>query len=167
MARRSPRRARPRIVIPDGHGGRRLSNGAFVLSLLLLLGLGLGGVLVLSTRIQEQQTQLEKLQDQAEQASYHEAALQGEVQKLSATNSLARMAAVLGMVPNTNPLIIQMPGGASYGTPDPMDGTEMPGVAVAPAESSSASPTAGGAAGPSSASSSSAPGTAPSAQAGG
>lgn len=127
------RLARVRIFVPDGHGGRRLSNGAFVLSLILLLGVGLGGVLVLSTKIQEQQTQLESLQDQAEQVSYHEAALQGQVDQLSTTNSLAGMAAALGMVPNTNPLIIVMPDGTAHGTPAPVTGTEMPGVASASA----------------------------------
>ena len=130
MSARRPRRARPRVLVPDGHGGRRLSNGAFVLVLIGMLGIGLGGVVVLSTQIQDQQTQLEQLQNQAEQASHHEAALQGEVERLSTTNSLASMAAALGMVPNTNPLIVQMPDGASHGTPVPMEGTEMPGVAV-------------------------------------
>ncbi|RLP11181.1 hypothetical protein [Propionibacterium australiense] len=135
------RRVRLRVFVPDGHGGRRLSNGAFGLSLILLLVIGLGTVLVLSTQIQQQQTELEELQDQAKLASYHEAALQGEVNELSTTNSLARMAAALGMVPNTNPLIIQMPEGTSHGTPAAMDGSEMPGVV--PAESAPATPQAG------------------------
>jgi len=140
MAQHRSRRVRLRVFTPDGHGGRRLSNGAFVLLLIGLLGIGLGLVLVLSTQIQQQQAELEELQDQAEQASYHEAALQGEVNELSTTNSLARMAAALGMVPNTNPLIIQMPDGTSHGTPAAMDGTEMPGVV--PAESAAANPSA-------------------------
>lgn len=140
MARHASRRVRLRLLTPDGHGGRRLSNGAFVLLLIGLLGAGLGAVLVLSTQIQEQQAELEELQNQAEQAAYHEAALQGEVNELSTTNSLARMAAALGMVPNTNPLIIQMPDGTSHGTPAAMDGTEMPGVV--PAESTAVNPSA-------------------------
>lgn len=170
MSARRPRRARPRVLVPDGHGGRRLSNGAFVLVLIGMLGIGLGGVVVLSTQIQDQQTQLEQLQNQAEQASHHEAALQGEVKRLSTTNSLASMAAALGMVPNTNPLIVQMPDGASHGTPVPMEGTEMPGVAVPTAGAPSGGPSAGSSASASSSAPASSPtgsGPAPSPQASG
>ena len=170
MSARRSHRARPRVLVPDGHGGRRLSNGAFVLVLIGMLGIGLGGVVVLSTQIQDQQTQLEQLQNQAEQASHHEAALQGEVERLSTTNSLASMAAALGMVPNTNPLIVQMPDGASHGTPVPMEGTEMPGVAVPTAGAPSDGPSAGSSASASSSAPASSPtgsGPAPSPQASG
>ena len=170
MSARRPHRARPRVLVPDGHGGRRLSNGAFGLVLIGMLGIGLGGVVVLSTQIQDQQTQLEQLQNQAEQASHHEAALQGEVERLSTTNSLASMAAALGMVPNTTPLIVQMPDGASHGTPVPMEGTEMPGVAVPTAGAPSGGPSAGSSASASSSAPASSPtgsGPAPSPQASG
>lgn len=110
-----------------------LAGIPFALLLLVILGLGMAAILIVNTSIQQQESTLEDLRASAQAAGYHQDLLQGEVDQLGTTTVLAAKAANLGMVPNPNPVIIQMPSGQVHGTPTPATGTEMPGVAVASA----------------------------------
>ncbi|MCT2979804.1 hypothetical protein [Propionibacterium freudenreichii] len=121
-------------------GRRRISGIPFILALVMLLGVGMVGVLLFNTRIQDQQRQLDELQASAQRLDYHEAALEQSVDQLGTTDTLGAKAANLGMVPNPNPLVIQMPQGSVNGKPQAADGTAMPGIAV-PSTISSATPT--------------------------
>ncbi|MFT8395685.1 hypothetical protein, partial [Propionibacterium sp.] len=100
----------------------------FIAVLLTILGLGMAGILILNTSIQQQENQLEGLQSQAQAAGYRQALLQGQVDQLSTTDVLAAQAANLGMVPNTNPVIIEMPSGQVVGSPPPAPARALPGV---------------------------------------
>lgn len=112
------------------NGSSSLDRVPFAILLVIIMSLGLALVLALNTKIQEQQAQLETLQTQAQNLEYREAALQGEVDQLSTTNVLAALAANLGMIPNPYPVVIQMPEGSVYGTPQAAAGSEFTSVAV-------------------------------------
>lgn len=131
-ARRPQDRRERRRGEQTGAAGRstRLAGVPFILVLLAILGLGMAAVLVLNTSIQQQESTLEDLRAQAQASGYHQDLLQGEVDQLGTTNVLAAKAANLGMVPNPNPVIIQMPAGQIHGTPQAAVGTELPGIAV-------------------------------------
>lgn len=108
----------------------RLAGIPFIFVLLVILGLGMAAVLVLNTSIQQQESTLEELRAQAQASAYRQDLLQGQVNQLGTTNVLAAKAANLGMVPNPNPAILQLPAGEIHGTPQAAVGTELPGVAV-------------------------------------
>lgn len=107
---------------------RRISGVPFALALVTLLAVGMVAVLLFNTRIQDQQRQLDDLQASAQRLDYHEAALEQSVDQLGTTGTLGSKAANLGMVPNPNPLVIQMPDGSLHGKPQAAVGTEMPGI---------------------------------------
>jgi len=100
----------------------------FVLIVALLLGSGMIGVLLLSTTIQAQSSELSDLQSQEADLRYQEAALAAQVQDLRSSSRLAQSAWELGMRPNPNPAFIQMPDGQVTGDPTPVEGDELTGM---------------------------------------
>lgn len=128
----------------------------FVLIVALLLGGGMVGVLLLSTTIQTQSSELSKLQAQEVDLRYQEAALTAQAQDLRSSSRLAQSAWQLGMRPNPNPAFIQMPDGRVLGQPTPVSGNELPGMnpvvvpnaPTVPAAASPAAPPTAGASAP-------------------
>lgn len=105
----------------------RLAKVPFMLFLATILGLGMVGLLVLNTTIQDQSRTLRTLQRQASALGYREAALQSEVAQLRGVENLAQQATRLGMRPNPFPAFIELPSGKIIGTPRVVAGDEMPG----------------------------------------
>lgn len=111
---------------------KRLSRVPFILVLALVLGIGMAGLLVLNTTIQDQSVRLRSLQVEATILGYKEASLQAQVDKLQSSTELAYRATELGMRPNPHPAFLEVPSGRIIGSPYAVTGNEIP-TQVAPA----------------------------------
>lgn len=97
--------------------------------MVVIVALGLVGLLVLNTTMQNNAFELDRLQGRAETLSTHEAALRADVQRLSSPGRVANEAGKLGMVPNTNPAFLRISDGKVIGEPQPAaPGTNLPGI---------------------------------------
>lgn len=103
-----------------------ISTVGFVLIVLAIVGVGLAGVMVVTTSIGAQSRELTALQHEANELEYESAALQTKLETLSSTASLALRASQLGMVPNPYPAYISLEEGAILGEPTPVKGNEFP-----------------------------------------
>lgn len=103
-----------------------ISTVGFVLIVLAIVGVGLAGVMVVTTSIGAQSRELTALQREASELEYESAALQTQIETLSSTASLALRATQLGMVPNPYPAYISLEEGAILGEPTPVTGDEFP-----------------------------------------
>lgn len=130
-ARRTPLRAVP-------NRAHQIAQLPFVLIIAALLGGGMTGVLVLSTTIQTQSSELIALQATEASLRYDEAALVAQVQDLRSTAKLAERAWDLGMRPNPNPAFILLPDGQVVGAPEPVTGNEITGMTPPQAAAASA-----------------------------
>ncbi len=107
---------------------RTMASVPFVLSLGVLLALGMVGLLLLNTALQEQAFAVRDQQKVATQLGYRMAALETEVTQARSSAGLAAAASKLGMVPNPYPVYLQLPGGDIVGKPTAMTGQEVPDV---------------------------------------
>ena len=127
--RTSPER-RPRrwgltqVPIPE----RRMANVPFVLSLGVFLALGMVGLLLLNTALQEQGLAVQNQQRTADQLGYRVAALESDVTEARSSTRLAVEATKLGMVPNPYPVYLSLPSGVVIGDPTKISGYEVPDV---------------------------------------
>jgi hypothetical protein len=113
----------------------RLARLPFVLVLIAFFGLGMAGLLMLNTTLQSQAFQLRTLNRQATALAYDQAALQVQIDQLSAPAELARQASALGMRPNPHPAFLVLPSGKVAGKPKKVSGGEVPDLIVrTPAE---------------------------------
>lgn len=103
-----------------------VSTVGFVLIVLAIVGLGLGGVMVVTTSIGAQSRELTALQRQADELGYESAALASQLDQLSSTASIALRATDLGMVPNPYPAYVSLADGKILGVPTPVSGDELP-----------------------------------------
>ena len=107
---------------------RTMANIPFVLSLGVMLALGMVGLLLLNTALQEQAFAVRDQQKVATQLGYRMAALETEATQARSSAGLAAAASKLGMVPNPYPVYLQMPGGDIVGKPTAMTGQEVPDI---------------------------------------
>ena len=107
---------------------RRMSTPSFAGFVLAFLGLGMGGIVMLSTVVQQQSAELSKLQATEAALSYQEAALSAQAQDLRSSQNLAQRAWDMGMRPNPNPAFIEVPSGNVVGVESPTQGNELPGM---------------------------------------
>lgn len=121
-------RTRPNLRPVAGHGPDKLALLPFALLVVVVLGVGLGGIIVLNTAIQEQSRALSRAQREATQLSYQEASLVTEVGRLRSPGNLAAEAVKLGMVPNPHAAFIKLPSGEILGTPTRVKGDEVTGI---------------------------------------
>jgi hypothetical protein len=113
----------------------RLARLPFVLVLIAFFGLGMAGLLMLNTTLQNQAFQLRTLNRQATALAYDQAALQVQIDQLSAPAELARQASALGMRPNPRPAFLVLPSGKVAGKSKKVSGGEVPDLIVrTPAE---------------------------------
>ena len=120
-----------------------VSTIGFVFIILGIVGLGLAGVLVVTTSIGAQSSELTALRTQAQELEYESAGLRSQVEGLSSTSALALRASELGMVPNPYPAYVMLGTGKIVGTPTKVRGNEFPefsGQAPKPAPSASPTP---------------------------
>jgi hypothetical protein len=110
MPGRQPLRAKLRLVPARALRPRR---APFVVLVLLVLGLGLVGLLVLNTSLQQGSFELTDLERETALLRDRHAVLADDVARRSAPGVLAERARSLGMVPNEAPVFLQVdPGGS-------------------------------------------------------
>lgn len=110
-------------------GASRAPRAPFVVLVLTLLGVGLIGLLLLNTALQQGSFALDELQSTTAQLRDEQTTLAEEVAERSSPESLARQASGMGMVPMEAPQFLRLPGG-------PIDGSA--GAAAASRAASSA-----------------------------
>lgn len=127
--RRNPEQ-RPRrwgltpVPIPQ----RRMANVPFVLVLGVFLALGMVGLLLLNTVLQEQGFAVQQRQRAADQLGYRVASLESDITEARSSTRLAVEATKLGMVPNPYPVYLRLPAGTVIGDPTRINGFELPDV---------------------------------------
>jgi hypothetical protein len=126
------RPSRLRAVQPPAN---RLSRAPFLLVLIGVFGLGMAGLLMLNTTLQNQAFSSRALDRQATELAYAQADLENQIDLVSAPPELARRASALGMRPNPYPAFLEMPSGKVIGKAQPVRGSEVPSLVVrTPAE---------------------------------
>jgi cell division protein FtsB len=92
-----------------------------VVVVLTVLGVGLVGLILLSTVLQAQAFEIARLSSKADALTVQEQELRREVERLQAPAALAERAMRLGMVPNANPVFLQPSDGKVIGDPEPAE----------------------------------------------
>ena len=108
----------------------RLARFPFLLVLIGIFGIGMGGLLMLNTTLQSQAFESRTLNRQATELAYAQADLEDQLDALAAPQELARRASALGMRPNPYPAFLVLPGGKVLGEPTPVGGHEVPALIV-------------------------------------
>jgi len=130
-ARPQPDVTRPALR-PLATPSRRMARLPFLVVLIVAFGLGMAGLLMLNTTLQNQEFEARRLSSQASQLTYVQDDLESQLQKVSSPASLAQKAYAQGMRPNVNPAFLVMPDGTVKGKAETTKGTEMrylqPGV---------------------------------------
>ncbi|SDS08584.1 hypothetical protein SAMN04488543_1042 [Friedmanniella luteola] len=118
-----------------GRPAPRLSRAPFLLVLIAVFGLGMAGLLMLNTTLQNQAFSSRALDRQATELAYTQADLESQIDVLTAPPELARQASALGMRPNPYPALLELPSGDVIGDPRPVAGGEVPSMVIkTPAE---------------------------------
>ncbi|AXT84729.1 hypothetical protein C6I20_05655 [Aeromicrobium sp. A1-2] len=112
----SAKQAGLRLVRPVRSRARK---APFVVVVLAILSAGLVGLILMSTVLQAQSFEAQKLNRQAAELETQQQALSREVDKLQSPANVARRAIQQGMVPNTNPAFIRLSDGKVLGKPVP------------------------------------------------
>ena len=128
LAPRSGRRSRRLRPLPSAP--ERMARFPFLLVLIAVTGMGMAGLLLLNTTLQNQAFASRALQRQATQLTYTEASLTDQLDGRAAPQELARSASALGMRPNPYPALLKMPKGKVIGEATPVLGTEVPSLRV-------------------------------------
>jgi hypothetical protein len=120
-------RARASRPGPDSRGRSRLSvvpprastarSGPFVLLVAAILVIGLVGLLMLNLSMQKASFRLAALQDRAAALQTREQSLDLKVDRLSSSDRLSDAAIRMGMVPNPNPVFLDLSDGSVIGDP--------------------------------------------------
>ena len=108
----------------------RLARFPFLLVLIAVFGLGMAGLLMLNTTLQNQAFQSRALNRQATELAYAQADLENRLDAAAAPQELARRASAFGMRPNPYPAFLVLPKGKVIGDPRPVTGTEAPTLIV-------------------------------------
>ena len=103
------------LVTPVANRARRTP---FVVVLLGMIGAGLVGLIVLSTYMQTQAFELDRLQSQARDLSTEQASLDREVSQLESPRNLGSRALAYGMVPSRTPVYLRLSDGEVIGRPE-------------------------------------------------
>jgi hypothetical protein len=109
---------------------QRLARFPFLLVLIGTFGLGMAGLLMLNTTLQNQAFQARSLNRQATELAYVQADLQNRLDQNAAPAEVARLASKAGMRPNPHPAFLVLPEGRIIGKPTPVSGREMPSLVV-------------------------------------
>jgi len=111
-----PRNRALRLVAPVSSRARR---APFVVVVLTLVGMGLVGLILVSTVLQAQSFEIARLNQQVETLETRQQALSRQVDRLQAPSYLAYRALQLGMVPNANPVFLRLDDGKVVGKAKP------------------------------------------------
>jgi hypothetical protein len=105
--------------------GRRMARLPFLVVLIAAFGLGMAGLLLLNTTLQNQEFEARRLTSQASQLTYVQDGLESQLQTVSAPASLAQKAFAQGMRPDVHAAFLVLPDGTVKGDARPTKGTEM------------------------------------------
>lgn len=131
---RGPERPTGRLRAVRTPAGR-LSRAPFLLVLIGVFGLGMAGLLMLNTTLQNQAFASRALERQATELAYTQADLENQIDVVSASPELARRASELGMRANPYPALLVLPSGKVVGKAAPVTGEELKSLIVyTPAE---------------------------------
>ncbi|MBC7630513.1 hypothetical protein [Aeromicrobium sp.] len=97
----------------------RARKAPFVVVVLTLLSAGLVGLIIMSTVLQGQSFEVERLNRQAAELQTQQQALARDVGRLQSPAHVAREAIAIGMVPNVNPAFLRLSDGKVLGKPEP------------------------------------------------
>lgn len=122
---RPARRLRPLASPP-----RRMARLPFLTILVAVFGLGMAGLLLLNTTLQNQVFAARTLNRQATELTYVQADLEARFDVAAAPASLAQKASALGMRANPYPAFLVVPSGKVIGHPKVVRGHEMPSLVV-------------------------------------
>lgn len=114
---KSPSRNRAlRLVAPVSS---RAGRAPFVVVVLTLVGMGLVGLILMSTVLQAQSFEVARLNEKVDALETRQQALSRDVHRLQSPSSLASKALGLGMVPNANPVFLRLSDGEVVGKAKP------------------------------------------------
>lgn len=134
------RRARLAVVRGGGSSAPRVPFAALVLT---VLALGLVGLLVLNTSLQQGAFYARDLEARALTLSQQREALQLRVAALREPQQVADRAAALGMVPNPSPAFLRLADGEVLGDPSPAGAESAPQFLTPPRAVAATHATAG------------------------
>lgn len=135
----APTRARARITdavqqrarLSVIHGGTtRAPRVPFAAFVLIVLALGLVGLLVLNTSLQQGAFYARDLEARAQTLTERREALEIQVAELREPQRVAERAAQLGMVPNPSPAFLRLSDAKVLGNPAPATASSSPGFAI-------------------------------------
>lgn len=116
---------RPRLrAVPRPQS--RMARVPFILVLMAIFGLGMAGLLMLNTTLQNQAFVAATLNRQAAELTYTQADLESRIDTAAAPQELARRASAYGLRPNPHPAYLVLPSGKVVGTPTRVAGNEVP-----------------------------------------
>jgi hypothetical protein len=129
-------RSLPRLsVVPPRRSSAR--SGPFVLLVSAILVIGLVGLLLLNLSMQKASFRLAALESEASHLQTREQSLDMKVDRLSSSDRLAAEARQLGMVPNRNPVFLDLSDGSVIGDPAVAQPRPEPVQQATPARDSS------------------------------
>lgn len=107
---------------------RQLRTAGFVAVVAAILGVGMVGVLVLTTMLQDQAFAVQERQSEATALANQLSDLEAEVSAARSMQNLAVAAQRLGMKPNPYPVQLRLPDGKVIGEESRVMGGEIPSV---------------------------------------
>ena len=123
-ARPAKGHARPDLR-PLASPRRRMARLPFLIVLIAAFGLGMAGLLMLNTTLQNQEFEARRLNSQATQLTYVQDDLESQLQMVSSPASLAQKAYAQGLRPDAHAAFLVLPDGTVKGKPKATKGTEM------------------------------------------
>ena len=108
----------------------RMARIPFISVLIAIFGVGMVGLLMVNTTLQNQAFESRSLDRQAAQLVYQQAELQSQLNQLRAPEQIARKASALGMRANPKPAFMVVPSGKVIGEQYRVTGNEMKGLIV-------------------------------------
>jgi hypothetical protein len=119
------RRLRAVPALPE-----RMARIPFITVLIAIFGVGMVGLLVVNTSLQNQAFESRSLNRQAAQLVYAEAELQSQLNQARTPEQVATKASALGMRANPYPAFLVVPSGKVVGERHRIKGDEMKGLIV-------------------------------------
>ncbi|MCW5950818.1 MAG: hypothetical protein KIT69_00925 [Propionibacteriaceae bacterium] len=107
---------------------RQMRTVGFVAMVAAVLGLGMVGVLLLTTVLQDQAFRVQARQQEATALANELSDLESQVTEARSVHHLAVSARKLGMRPNPAPALMRLPDGKVTGEPTRVSGGEVPSV---------------------------------------
>lgn len=121
----TPTENRPRLrPVPRPRG--RLARMPFLMVLAGLLGLGMVGLLLLNTTLQNQAFQASELKRTAAEMTYQQGELEAAVAEADSVSELSRRASQLGMRPHSEVAYVVVGENKVIGEAKPADGSYLP-----------------------------------------